>query len=176
MGVGSRYEFKDNLRKQVVSVSVSHFAAATRYSYHYADITVPDILTVRAAPGHRFFFIGVTWDLVGVVGEGSRTTFVTPAVASYKLISRGATYLPVDPDSIPDILQDSIIDFGTLAREESIDKDNPAYGVLIYEVPFLVSVRESYIEFCPENTIGVHAPHSPAWDCENDAIRWSLVT
>jgi hypothetical protein len=173
--VGTHYEFRDNNRKQVVSVSVDNYAAATRYSYHFEDVSVPEIITVTARPGHRFFFIGLTWDLTGIVGEGKRTTFMTPAVTSYRLINRGTAYLPVDPDTIPDILQNSLIDFGTLAREQSIDKDNPAYGVLIYEVPLVVSARESYIEFCPENSAGTSEPHSPAWDCEKEAVRWRIV-
>lgn len=173
--VGSHFEFRDNNRKQVVSVSMENFAAATAYSYHYGDPEIRDIITVPAKLGHRFFFIEVTWDLIGIVGEGKRTSFMTPAVSSYSLINRGISYEPVDPNTIEDILQDAIINVGTLAREESIDKDNPARGVLIYEVPIIVTARESYIEFCPRNTLGLDKPHSPDWDCDKDAVRWSLV-
>lgn len=173
--VGNDYGYKDNNRKQIVSVGVSGFNSGSFYSYHFRDPNIPDIITVPAKKGHRFFFIGVTCDLTGIEGGGSRTTFMTPAISSFKLINRGVTYNPVDPESIKDILGDGIINFGTLAREKSIDKDNPLNGILIYEVPITVTARESYIEFCPTNTRGQNQPHSPAWDCEKDTVRWSIV-
>lgn len=171
---GSRYEYRDSNKRQIVTVSVRTFAVAGSYSYHFDDPMLPDIITVTARPGWKFAFIGVTWDLAGLVGEGSRTTFVTPSIASYKLIHRGVTYRAIEPGTITDILQDAIIGVGTLAREESIDKDNPGDGILIFEIPGTVTAGESYIELCPQNS-RMSEPHSPPWDCTKNAIRWSLV-
>lgn len=173
--IGTRYEYRDNYKKQIVTVSVRNFAVGTGYSYHYDNPAFPEVITVPAKPGWKFIFVGVTWDLAGLVGEGSRTTFVTPSVSSYKLVHKGTPYAPVDPSSIPDILQDALINVGTLAREESIDKDNPGDGILIFEVPASVSAMETYIELCPQNALYLNEPHSPPWDCTKNAIRWSLV-
>ena len=175
MPAGTRYEYRDNFRKQTVSVSVKDFRVASKFSYHYIDEYIPDVITVRAKLGYRFFFVGVTWDLTGVVGEGSRTTFMTPAISSYRLVHNGVSYPARDPGTITDILQDALIGVGILAREESIDKDNPGDGFIIFEVPATVNAEDSYIELCPTNTIGLAEPHSPEWDCTKNPVRWSLV-
>ncbi len=172
--LGTRYQYRDNERRQIVTMSVRNFMVADMYSYHYIDQYIPDIITVDAAPGNNFIFVGVTWELTDVLGEGSRTTFLTPSVSSYTLWYNGVSYAAVDPDTITDILQDAIIGVGVLANEESIDKDNPGDGFLIFQVPKTTSAMESYLQFCPVNT-DLAEPHSPPWDCPADAIRWSLV-
>ncbi|MDD1667331.1 MAG: hypothetical protein LUO96_02565 [Methanomicrobiales archaeon] len=174
---GFRFEYKDNNRKQIVSTGVRHFAVSPEYSYFYEDLDSPDVITVRAREGYKFILVGVTWDLVGIVGEGSRTTFVTPAVASYTLVHEGQIFKPLDPHSIDNPLHLYIRNHGSLAVDKAIDKDNPGSGILIFEVPEDLCVKDAYIEFCPKNGAGGGGkPRSPDnWDCKKKTVRWMLA-
>jgi hypothetical protein len=173
---GYRYEFRDNLRKQVVSVSLRDFSVMPQYSYFYDDPNAPDLVTVSARPGYKFVLVGITWDLIGVVGEGSRTVFVTPGVASYKLVHDGRTYDALDPNSIENPLDLYILSKGSLLMSRSIDKDNPGSGVLIFETPSDLRVKDAWLEFCPKNEgRSAGRSHTPDnWDCRTKTIRWSL--
>lgn len=176
MPLGSPYQFKDNNRRQIVSVAVRNSVVQGQYSYYYDDVYSPDLVSVYAPRGYKYLLVGITWDLVKVVGEGSRTTFRTPVPASYRLIHGRDSYEPVTPGSLTDPLHYYIKDQGSLAMDESIDKDNPGSGILIYEVPDNLCAADAYIEFCPQNgAIPKGEPHSPdTWDCTEHPVRWML--
>jgi hypothetical protein len=68
---------------------------------------------------------------------------------------------------------------GTIVMEESIDKDNPGSGVLVFNVPSETAAKDVYVEFCPKPQLILTilgSPHSPDyWDCNSNTIRWRLV-
>lgn len=175
--LGFHFEYKDNARKQIVSVSVKNFVVVPQYSYLFEDLASPDVVHVFARPGNKFLLVGVTWDLIGVVGEGSRTSFMTPTTASYKLIHEGTVYQALTPSSFENALNDYIINQGCLVRDRSIDKDNPGSGILIFEVPEQFQVGDAYLEFCPRNgLLPKDQPRSPDnWDCATNSIRWRFT-
>jgi hypothetical protein len=158
-------------------VNVKGYKFQDQYNYFYDDAYTPDIITVNAHPGYDFIFVGVTWDLVGLVGPGSRTTFYTPNTTSYKLINHGNAYEPLYPFTFANPMHFYIRDQGTIVTAKSINKDNPGSGVLVFEVPKDVRAKDSYIEFCPQNEpYYINEPHSPEnWDCESNSIRWKII-
>jgi hypothetical protein len=171
------YQFKDNYGKQIVSINVKNYAVQNQYTYFYDDAYTPNEIVALARQGYKFLIVGVTWDLVGIVGPGSRTSFITPNTTSYKLISQGDMYEPLYPFTLANPMHYYIKNQGTLVMSESIDKDNPGSGVLVFEVPGDVAAKDSYIEFCPQNEpYFIYQPHTPDnWDCTSNTIRWRLV-
>jgi hypothetical protein len=176
--VGQAYEFRDNYGKQTVGIRVKSYAVQNQYNYYYDDAYAPEAV-VNAPAGHKFLFVGVTWDLLGVIGGGSRTFFMTPNTTSYRLIYRGNAYEPLYPFNIANPMHYYIKNQGTIVMEKSIDKDNPGSGVLVFSVPSDMAAKDGYIEFCPQNQLIwtiLGYPHSPDyWDCTTNTIRWKLV-
>jgi hypothetical protein len=175
--LGSHFEYKDNNRKQIVSVSVKNFFVVPQYSYLFEDLASPDVVHVYARPGYKFLLVGITWDLTRVVGEGTRTSFMTPTTASYKLVHEGYVYQALPPSTFENALNDYIINQGCLARDKLIDKDNPGSGILIFEVPEQFHVGDAYLEFCPRNALSLKdQPRSPDnWDCATMSVRWKFT-
>jgi hypothetical protein len=177
--LSSSYEYKDNYGRQIVGIRVKNAAVQSEYTYYYNDVNTPENIVVKANPGYKFLFVGVTWDLLSVVGPGSRTFFMTPNTTSYKLIDAGDTYFPLYPFDIADPMHYYIKDQGTLVQEQRIDKDNPGTGILVFQVPDSMAKKDGYLKFCPISepvwTI-LGYPHSPDnWDCTSNTISWRLV-
>ncbi|HTY52168.1 MAG TPA: hypothetical protein VMB35_03130 [Methanomicrobiales archaeon] len=176
--VGLTYEFRDNYGKQVVGVRVKSYAVQNQYNYYYDDAYAPEA-TVNAPQGHKFLFVGVTWDLVGVVGGGSRTFFMTPNTTSYRLFYAGTEYEPLYPFNLENPMHYYIKNQGSIVMEERIDKDNSGSGVLVFEVPSTMAAKDGYVTFCPKNELIwdiLGYPHSPNnWDCNSNTISWKLV-
>ncbi len=175
--VRQAYQFKDNYGKQIVAINVKNYAVQSQYTYFYDDAYTPDEIVAIARQGYKFLIVGVTWDLVGIVGPGSRTSFVTPNTTSYTLMNQGNAYEPLYPFILANPMHYYIKNQGTLVMSESIDKDNPGSGVLVFEVPSDAAAKDSYIEFCPQNEpYFVYGPHTPDnWDCTSNTIRWRLL-
>ncbi|HUK37667.1 MAG TPA: hypothetical protein VLV30_00970, partial [Methanomicrobiales archaeon] len=115
--------------------------------------------------------------LIGLNGPGSRTTFFTPNTSSYLLYNEGNLYEPLYPFTLTNPMHYYVKDRGTLVMPESIDKDNPGSGVLVFEVPGSVAAKDSIVEFCPQNEwYYLGEPHTPDnWDCSSNTISWKLV-
>ena len=174
-----KFQYDDNYGKQIVSTSLRSKRIRSEYYYYFNDVSNPVTLLHGADPGTKLLLVGVTFDLVGIHGSGSRTRFMTPLASSFTLWDHGSVLDPVDPHTLDNPLHYYIKDEGSLYIDRWVEKDNPGTGILVFEVPSSFAVKGTFLRFCPENdpswiSLGV-APRSPdAWNCEKDGIAWSL--
>jgi hypothetical protein len=179
LALNGKFQYDDNLRKQIVSLSLRNTKVRSQYYYFFNDVANPAILRHDATPGTQMLLAGVTFDLVGVRGEGSRTRFMTPLASSFVLFHDGTLSDPVDPRTLDNPLHYYIKDEGSLYIDRWIEKDQPGTGILVFEVPPSFSLKGSYLRFCPENdptwsSRGI-SPRSPdTWNCEKEGVAWRL--
>jgi hypothetical protein len=177
--VGGKFQYDDNNRKQIVSLSLRNDKVRTSYLYYYNDKQNPETLRHDPTPGTKMLLVGVTFDLVGIHGEGSRTRFMTPLASSFELWERGTLYRPLDPHTLDNPLHYYIKDEGSLYLDKWIDKDQPGAGILVYEVPLSFTAQGCLVRFCPVNdptwsSRGI-SPRSPdSWDCAGQGVAWRL--
>jgi hypothetical protein len=175
----NKFQYDDNFGKQIVSVSLRNTKVRSQYYYYYNDVSNPVTLRHDAPGGTQLLLVGVTFDLVGLHGSGSRTRFMTPLASSFALWDGGTFRDPVDPHTLDNPLHYYIKDEGSLYLDRWVEKDNPGTGILVYEVPASFVVKGTYLRFCPENdpswiSRGI-SPRSPdSWNCAEDGVLWRL--
>ena len=176
---GAKFQYDDNFGKQIVSTSLRNTKIRSQYYYYFNDVANPVVLRHEAVPGTQLLLVGVTFDLVGLHGAGSRTRFMTPLASSFNLWDHGALRGPIDPHTLDNPLHYYIKDEGSLYMDRWVEKDIPGTGILVFEVPPSFSIKGTYISFCPANdpswiARGI-APRSPdSWNCARDGVAWKL--